>query len=209
MSIKIIDASAEETRHRGTGGRGVKTLGTTVLSDGTEAFAVSGSSGFASLICTEAEFTRPADTTSYAVSDAISDSTSAPTILSFANAITAGVTGYVVAVRAFTDKNDWTGAVRLHLYRETVTPFNDNAAFNLLFANRSKRIGYVDFSTWRSASATSDAAAAFADIPGTVGAIPFSLPAGATTIYALLEARATQAPASGQKFWFEISVQPA
>ena len=32
-----------------------------------------------------ASFTRPADTTAYAANDAIADSTSAPTLLSFAN----------------------------------------------------------------------------------------------------------------------------
>ena len=38
-----------------------------------------------------ASFTRPADTTAYAANDAIADSTSAPTLLSFANCANATV----------------------------------------------------------------------------------------------------------------------
>ncbi len=44
-----------------------------------------------------ASFTRPADTTAYAANDAIADSTSAPTLLSFANCANAnGGQGYIV-----------------------------------------------------------------------------------------------------------------
>ena len=44
-----------------------------------------------------ASFTRPADTTAYAANDAIADSTTAPTLLSFANCANAvGGQGYIV-----------------------------------------------------------------------------------------------------------------
>ena len=47
-----------------------------------------------------ASFTRPADTTAYAAYDSIADSTTAPTLLSFANCANAvGGQGYIVKTR--------------------------------------------------------------------------------------------------------------
>ena len=50
-------------------------------------------------------FTRPADTTAYAANDAIADSTSAPTLLSFADCANAnGGQGYIVKTRLLTNQ---------------------------------------------------------------------------------------------------------
>ena len=53
-----------------------------------------------------ASFTRPADTTAYAANDAIADSTSEPTLLSFANCANAmdGGQGYIVKTRLLTNQ---------------------------------------------------------------------------------------------------------
>ena len=51
-----------------------------------------------------ASFTRPADTTAYAANDAIADSTSAPTLLSFALYKYNGGQGYIVKTRLLTNQ---------------------------------------------------------------------------------------------------------
>src|SRR5207245_2234219 len=75
--------------------------------------------------------TRPADTTAYAAGDQVSNSTSAPTILTFAGAArVSGGTGVIthvwitdsVAAATLPDLELW-------LFDTTATPNNDNAAF--------------------------------------------------------------------------------
>ena len=97
----------------------------------------------------QSSFTRPADTTAYAIGDSVSDSTTAPSIITFANAarVAAG-SGIVVGARLAKSTNVITNAsFRLWLFTATSANTNDNAALSLPWANRTSVLGYIDFSS--------------------------------------------------------------
>ena len=82
------------------------------------------------------ELTRPTNTDAYIAKDVISNSTSTPTVLTFANFARAnGGTGIIVRARLMTDKKDVTASFRLHLFHSEPTPINDNSPYLLLFIN--------------------------------------------------------------------------
>jgi hypothetical protein len=146
--------------------------------------------------------TRPADTTAYAAKDAVSDSTSAPTVLTFADLarVNAG-SGYIVKARLMTNQSTNTARFRLHLYHTTPTAINDNAAHTLLWANRANHIGYVDFAAAQTEGTGSDAANSQND---TVR-MPFVCASGSRAVYGLLETLDAFTPASGQVIYIELT----
>jgi hypothetical protein len=93
---------------------------------------------------------RPADTSAYTAGDVISNSTSAPVVLTFANV---GPTYGSAIIQTANLRADVAsvptgyGAFRLHLYNVAPTAINDNAAYNLPSGDRSKYQGFVEFST--------------------------------------------------------------
>lgn len=150
------------------------------------------------------DYTRPSNTTAYTAKDAVSDSTSAPTILTFADAVESnGGSGFIVGARLVTDNvTSMTPRLRLHLYHTAVTPHNDNAAFTSLYANRTSRIGFIDFPALQTSGSGSDASYAvnFTDVVPFVG--------GSTNdIFGLLETLDAFTPASGQKFYVELQIE--
>lgn len=153
-----------------------------------------------------AEFTRPANTTDYAAADVVSNSTSAPVLLEFADLLpVAGAAGIILAARAFTNVTAFATPLRLHLYKaDDVTPINDNAAFTLLYANRAKRVGYIDFGGWQTGGSGSDAAGAFGSFPGSGSGLPVELAEGETSLWGVVETRGIFTPASAQQFFFSL-----
>jgi hypothetical protein len=153
--------------------------------------------GFQSTVSTT--FTRPADTTAYAAGDAVSNATSSPAILSFAGAArAAGGSGLILSARHI--KNNTTAAsFRLWLYREAATAVNDNVQFPLLWANRSNRIGFIDFAhtTGGTGSDSSSSLVTFANLP-------FSLVG--TALFGQLTTTAGYTPASGEQHFIELSI---
>jgi hypothetical protein len=149
-------------------------------------------------------FARPADTTAYAAKDAVSNSTSSPSILTFSGAgrVNAG-TGTVVGVRITTDQSTNTAEFRLHLYAIAPTAINDNAAFTLLWANRDKRIGAIDIGPLFTEGSGSDAAS---DIYVEFR-LPFKCDTSDTNLYAMLETLSAFTPASAQNFHISLSVE--
>lgn len=180
---------------------------------GTEAglMQVSGAGGFSPINISEASFTRPNDTTAYAASECVSNSTSAPALLNFANVLpNAGGDGYIVAARAFTNASAFNTLLRLHLYKvSTITPINDNAAFTLLFANRANRVGFIDFSGWTTGGSGSDAAGTLGLFPGSGSSLPIELASGQTSLWGMVETRAVFTPTAQQQFWFSLKTQQA
>ncbi len=146
--------------------------------------------------------TRPADTTAYAAKDAVSNSTSAPDVLTFSKlARLPGGSGYIVKARLMTNQSTNTARFRLHLYHTTPTAINDNAAHTLLWANRANRIGYIDFAACATEGTGSDAANSQND---TVR-MPFVCASGSRAVYGLLETLDAFTPASGQIIYVELS----
>lgn len=154
------------------------------------------------------EFTRPADTTAYTAKDAISNSTSSPSVLTFAG-ITPDVSqfGYITKVRLMTNNTTWASTnaavFKLHLFHEPPTAINDNAPYTLLYTNRDKRIGTITFTALNTEGSGSDAANTL-----WTGALAFQSKASNNTIYGLLEVDSfsgTLTPTSGQSFYLEIT----
>lgn len=153
------------------------------------------------------EITRPADITAYSVNDVISNSTSAPTVLTFSNcAAEAEGFGYITKACLFVDSaTALLGmVVRLHLYHTSPSAINDNAAFTLLYANAVNRIGFIDFPALTTGGSGSDSAAAlWVDIP-----LLFNCARGSKNLYGVpMVLTAGAAPASGQKLKFFLGIE--
>lgn len=146
------------------------------------------------------EFTRPADTNAYAAKDAVADSDSAPTALNFADVARAnGGTGYITKAQLLTSQTTNTARYRLHLYTESITAVNDNAAQTVLYANRADYVGYVDFP-----AATTDgsdtAHSQNADVR-----LPFFTESDDADLYGYLETLDAFTPASAQTYFISLT----
>ena len=151
-----------------------------------------------------ATFARPNDTTAYAAKDAVSDSTSSPTVLTFTNIarVNAG-TGYITKARIVTDQATNVARFRLHLFNVAPTAINDNAAHTLLWANRASRLGYVDFDGCQTEGTGSDCA----NTVNSTVRLHFAAAAGTRTLYGLLETRDAFTPAALQNLYIELSAE--
>lgn len=101
-----------------------------------------------------ATVTRPADTNAYAANDVVSNSTSSPTILTFADVVAAvGGKGLITGGVMNLDYQS-TPSIRLMLFHGTApTAINDNAAFSLSDADSLKCFGWLDFDTYQAGGA--------------------------------------------------------
>lgn len=148
------------------------------------------------------EFTRPSDTTAYAAKDAISNNTSAPAVLTFTNlARVNGGSAYIVKARLMTNLSTDTKRYRLHIYHTAPTPINDNSPFTLLWANRTNRLGYIDFPACATEGTGSDAAGSLND---TIRH-PFVCASGSRHIYGLLETLDAGTPGNAQAYYIELT----
>jgi hypothetical protein len=153
------------------------------------------------------EVTRPADTTAYSTNDVVSNSTSAPAVLTFSNCAAENEgSGYITKARVFTDSaTALLGAqIRLNLYHTAPTAINDNAQFTLLYANAGNRIGYIDFPVLETGGTGSDSSGAlWIDLP-----IQFKCARGSKALYGVPVLRTVgAAPASGQKLKFFLGIE--
>lgn len=154
-------------------------------------------------VITTASFTRPADTTAYAALDVVSNSTTAPTVLTFSSAARAnGGSGLILAARHMKNSTTTTGAsYRLHLYKVAVTATNDNAQFAMLYANRATRIGFIDFNHVAGGTG-SDCSTALSTILN----LPFVCDAAAAALYGVLTVTSAYTPTSGEQHFIELSI---
>lgn len=150
-----------------------------------------------------AAFARPADTDPYGALDAISDSTSTPTVLTFAGmGRVNGGSGSILKAQLLTDNPAFTAQCRLHLFNVAPTAINDNAPHTTLWANRASRVGEIDFPALTTEGTGSTCAKSqWVDVP-----LFFICAAADTALYGILEARtAGGAPASAQNFHVVLS----
>lgn len=160
-------------------------------------------------VVASATIARPADTTAYAALDVISNSTSAPTVLTFAGMARAnGGTGTIVRARLMTDLKTCTARMRLHLFNTAPTAIADNSPYLLLYANAANRIGSIDFPALGTEDSTNSTAAA-AMRPSYDGAYSapqlwYKTKSDETALYGLLETLDTFTPASAQNFYIEL-----
>lgn len=160
------------------------------------------------LLTSVATVTRPADTNAYAANDAVSDSTSAPTKITFSGvAQSPGGWGYIVGAKLETNQSTNTARFRLHLFHTSISAINDNAAYTMLDANKAARIGYIDFPAAGTEGSGSDSAVAQA--VGASSYLPrgFKCDTGLQAIYGLLETKDAFTPASAQTFRIELEIE--
>lgn len=140
-------------------------------------------------------FTRPADTTAYAVNDAISNATSSPTQISFT--VTAGGYQSIVIRKAILISSRTTTTIvnaNLYLFGETAASatFNDNSALDIPQAIYEGGGAVVPLVEVSNVSSRSRAAATSIYIP--------MLTDQDGKIYGVLQALNAYTPASGEKF---------
>jgi hypothetical protein len=154
-------------------------------------------------VITTASFTRPADTTAYAAQDVVSNSTSAPSVLTFAGAGRAnGSSGLILSARHLKNSTTTSGATyRLHLYRVVPTAINDNAQFTLLYANRTNRIGFIDLNhiAGGTGSDSTHALTTFVNLP-------FICDAAASSLFGILTVTGAYTPTSGEQHFIELAI---
>lgn len=146
-------------------------------------------------------FTRPADTTAYAVGDLVANSTTAGSVVPLSWGITRVDAGSAWVRRARLQKSSTSvtnAQFRLHLYNTSPTPDNgDNGSWS---TNQSANyLGYMDFIL---TEVFNDGTAGNA-VPEVGTEINFVLDSG-RSIYGLLEARAAYTPASGEIFQVKL-----
>lgn len=155
-----------------------------------------------------ANFTRPADTTAYAIGDIVANSTTAGSVVALSWSIAVAATTQSLAtflIRRARLKKSGTGitnaSFRLHIYGTNPAASSgiaggDNAAWSV---NDAAWLGYFDFG---SMLAHRDCAQAYA-APASGAEIAHALSSG-QTIYGLIEARGVYTPASAEVFTAEL-----
>jgi hypothetical protein len=157
-----------------------------------------------------ATFTRPADTTTYASGDLVANSTSATAVvpMSFTGPLSAG--GAFIVRKARITKTSTTtsnATFRLHLYSSSPALVTGG------IANGDNAAWSTDTSGWFGTLSIDISTNGYAFVDGAGGAgipvigteIANKLSSG-TTIYGLLEARGSYAPANGEVFTVSLEI---
>lgn len=147
--------------------------------------------------------TRPADTTAYASNDALSDSTSAPTVAKVNAAAQSNGRAGVLKSLVITKSTATTTscAFQLILLQNTYTALEDNAAVDLSDAEANTIVGMVDV-----AAADWVALANNAVWNNTNLDLPFVCEAASDDLYFLVRWSAAYTPASAEVFQFRFGI---
>lgn len=148
--------------------------------------------------------TRPSNTTAYTAGDVIGDTTGSA-IISLTSAGPSGGFAILQSVSlVFSDASvpSGMGAFRLHLYSASPTAIADNAAFDLLSADRANYMGYVDIPTPQDFGSSLYAQV---DYPGRL----IKLATASTTLFAELETRGAYTPASASTVQVRVNLLEA
>lgn len=154
------------------------------------------------LVRVSTEFTRPSDSSPYAIGDVVSDSTSATTMQALANAAqVSGGSGEIMGIRLSTDKKSIVPRIRVHFFSTNgATIAADNAQWKDLYTDVSKRLAYYDLPAM-----TTGADSSSSDMSRAVDMtmqIPYVC--AATSLYFVLEALDAFTPSSGEKFTLTV-----
>jgi hypothetical protein len=148
------------------------------------------------LVQANTNFTRPADTTAYAVGDAITNSTSAPTVFQLDLGALGAVAGQSIEIRKLCVVSSVKGSTlplfNVFLSNATFTATNDNAALDIADATQEAD------GTWLACDVqnftASNARVSYVNIPA-----PMQLAAADTKLYGTIQAVNAYTPASGEK----------
>lgn len=149
-------------------------------------------------VVVEQSFTRPADTTTYAPGDAVNNSTSAPTIMTFANSARETGGGMVLSnvLLIMSTAATLVGDFDLMLFESSITMSNDNAAFSPSDADAKKLLAIVPL------RGAVDGVKLGLNVVFDTGPIARSLKcaAGTASIFGVLVARNAYVPTSAEEF---------
>lgn len=152
----------------------------------------------------EATFTRPANTDTYADGDTVCNSTSAPTIMTFAGVARGAGLGAVLqsAVLVMSTAAATLGDFDLLIFDTSVTMSNDNAAFSPSDSDAEKALAVIQFRGDEHGSKLG------ANVVYDAGAVSRSVKcaAGATALYGVLVARSAYAPGNAEVFRVRLGV---
>ncbi len=154
-----------------------------------------------------ASVTRPSDTTTYAAGDAVTNSTSAPSVMTFDAVARANAGNGVIIGAVLIDSANQTlkGQFELWLFDTTFTPDNDNSAFTPTDAETETIIGVIPFNSWFVGDATSGAGGnAVCHVQGL--SIPFTCGGAVDDIFGLIVVRNAYVPVSAEKFTVRLQV---
>jgi hypothetical protein len=149
-----------------------------------------------------AEFTRPADTTAYAINDVVGPHTT-PAVMTFTNvARLNGGSGFITNIKLTKSQTNSTNALfRLWIFNTAPAAIADNAQFTGLYADRAKVVGYVDLVCATEGTGSDCATATAANIN-----LGFVCTGASRTLYGVLEAKQAYAPAANSEaFSVEIT----
>lgn len=156
----------------------------------------------------KANLTRPADTTAYAAGDAVTDSTTAPTALTFTGcAGQDGGSGLIIGALLQDSANQATkGQFELWLFTDSPTPDNDNALFTPTDAENRTLVCIIEFSAAFVGDATSGAGGNCV-YQATAINKAFRTDADDRELYGLLVVRNAYTPVSAERFDITLFVE--
>lgn len=151
-------------------------------------------------VTVSASVTRPSDTNAYAANDVLSNSTSSPTILTFADVVAAnGGKGQITGGTLVIDQAS-TPSIRLLLFHGAApTAINDNAAFAPSDADAAKCFGWLDFDTYQAGSGNT----IYQDF---TKLLQFQCGTSLKNIYGIPIVQGAFTPASGAVYTFALNI---
>lgn len=153
-----------------------------------------------------ATFTRPANTTTYTAGDVMSDSTSAPTVMTFRSVLKEGCGAIQQAYLLDSANQTLLLGAELWLFSTAPVATNDNAAITFTDAELAFLVGVIDFAVadGKIGLATSGAGGNAINVQSALG-IPVKLPGSNNDLYGVLVARNAYVPVSGEIFTITLA----
>jgi hypothetical protein len=148
--------------------------------------------------------TRPADTTAYVSGDLVANSTTAASVVPyvFANAArVAGGSGMIRRVKLQASAGAVGTTFRAHIFRASPTSFQGDNAQIIIASSQDDYLGYLEV-TLENVFASPNGGA----VGSALGEMSFACPAGATSIFALLEVRGAYTPSSAMTFALTLDI---
>lgn len=152
-------------------------------------------------------YVRPNDTTTYAAGDAWSDSTSAPTVITFTGAArAANRTGVINRITVIDSANQTLKlSAELWLYNVTVTPDNDNAVTTPTDSELLTLVGVIPFNLNYVGDATSGAGGNAAYSATLTEPIPFLSASG--NLFGTVTVRNAYVPVAQESLTFMLDIE--
>lgn len=145
------------------------------------------------------EFQRPNNTPTYNPRVAVSTLEASYLTFTFSQVFN----GYITKARIVTNNNSRTPRLRLHLFNaDDVSTYADNTDYRILWAERAKRIGFIDFPALSTSSGASNASSAM------VGDVRLQFKTdNLRQIYGVIETLDSFPADANQQYFIELSAE--